>query len=135
MKNLLVAMLVLCVGFLGFLTPAHAAGPVNVEILYMNHGPMQPVLRDLKELLAGYSGKVAVQWFDVDLAAGKSFMEEKKIRGHVPLLILVNGEKQFKTTGREVTLQGFPTGAGPFSSVEGNWAVADLQSILNDLTK
>jgi hypothetical protein len=112
--------------------PAPAAA-VRVEILYMNHGPMQPTLRNLKELLAGFQDRVAVQWFDVDQAAGKAFMEEKKIRGHVPLLIFVNGEKQFTINGREVTFQGFPTGSGPFSSVEGNWTPGDLRTLLDGL--
>ncbi len=135
MKNSMCAVLVFCAVFLGLSMPVHAAAEVKVEILYMNHGPMQPTLRDLRALLSRFQDKVSVQWFDVDQAAGKSFMEAKKIRGHVPLLVLVNGEKLFKANGREVTLQGFPTGAGPFSSVEGNWAVTDLQAILHQLTK
>jgi hypothetical protein len=135
MKNVLLAVLVFCSCFLALSMSAHAKAPVNVEILYMNHGPMEPTLRDLRELFAGFQDKVSAHWYDVDQAAGKAFMEDKKIQGHVPLLILVNGEKQFKSSGREVILQGFPTGAGPFSSVEGNWSVADLRLILNELTR
>lgn len=133
MKKLFFAGLTFCFVSMLLLPLAVRAAAVKVEILYMNHGPMQPTLRDLKELLAGFQDRVAVQWFDVDQAAGKAFMEEKKIRGHVPMLIFVDGEKQFTIKGRAVNFQGFPTGAGPFSSVEGNWTPADLRALLDGL--
>jgi hypothetical protein len=112
-----------------------SAVPVKLEIIYMNHGPMQPTIRNLKELFDEYHGKVITLWFDADSSSGKDFMKEKKIQGHIPLLILVNGKKSFSINGKDITFQGFPTGASPFKKVEGNWAIADLRQLLGNLTK
>jgi hypothetical protein len=116
-------------------TAARSATAVNLEIIYMNHGPMQPTIRNLKDILAEYHGKVIPQWFDADSSSGKKFMKKKKIQGHIPLLILVNGKKSFSINGKGITFQGFPSGAGPFKTVEGNWGIADLRQLLDNLTK
>lgn len=124
--------------FLIFITgpaPVAAANnPVKVEILYMNHGPMQPTIRNVKKLLTNYQGRVAVQWFDADRDSGRDFSRKKKIRGHIPMLILINDRKIFTLGERRVTLKGFPSGKGPFKSVEGNWEISDLRQILDRLT-
>jgi hypothetical protein len=135
--KLLSTFLCLALSFCLLSTPpvARSAAPVNLVILYMNHGPMQPTIRNLQELLGEYHGKVTAQWFDADKASGKDFMKRKKIHGHIPILILVNGKKSFSINGKDITFQGFPTGASPFKTVEGNWAIADLRQLLNNLTK
>jgi hypothetical protein len=114
---------------------AISASPVKLEILYMNHGPMQPTIRNIKNLLPEYKEKISVQWFDADLGSGKNFMKRKKIRGHIPMLILINGKKSFRINNKDIIFQGFPTGASPFKAVEGNWAISDLRQLLDNLTK
>lgn len=135
--KLLSTFLCLTLSFCLLSTPsaARSAASVKLEILYMNHGPLQPTIRNLKDLLAEYHGKVMVQWFDADQPSGKDFMKKKKIRGHIPMLILVNGKKSFSINDKDITFHGFPAGAGPFKTVEGNWAIADLRHLLDNLTK
>ena len=127
--------LVLSLCLLAMAPAAWTSPPVELEILFMNHGPMQPTIRNLKKLFAEYDGKIETRWFDADLASGKEFMKEKKICGHIPLLILINDETNFVVDDRETTFRGFPDGAGPFKAVEGNWSISDLRRLLDDLTK
>jgi uncharacterized protein YodC (DUF2158 family) len=140
MKRRKINILALCCAFsLCLLTiapaPAWSAATVTVEILYMNHGPLRATISDVKKLLDHYQGKVNARWFDVDQNEGKAFEKEKGIRGHVPLLLLINGKKEFVVDGKTITFEGFPSGSGPFKEVEGNWSVADLQWLLDSLTR
>ncbi len=127
---IVLSLCLLAMASTGWTSPA-----VKLEILFMNHGPMQPTIRNLKNLLAEYNGKVEHRWFDADLDSGKEFMKKKNIRGHIPLLILVNDEATFVVDGKETIFRGFPTGAAPFKAVEGNWSISDLRRLLDHLTK
>ena len=114
---------------------AGASEPVRVEILYMNHGPLRPTIRNLQELFSHYQGKVNVSWYDEDQKEGQSFQKEKGVQGHVPLLMLIKGKKDFVIEGKNIIFEGFPSGSGPFKEVEGNWSIADLQRLLDSLTR
>jgi hypothetical protein len=105
---------------------------IRVEILFMNHGPMQPTIRNLTSLLEKHSGKVKSDWFDFDQQSGKVFMQKKGIREHIPLLIYINGSHSFDTGGKRVTFRGFPTGAGPYQ-FQGKWTFQDLDKVLESL--
>ena len=56
------------IGMAGFLIlffaplASFAKNPVQIDILYMNHGPMQPTLRDLKTLLPSYKDTATGPW-------------------------------------------------------------------------
>lgn len=108
-----------------------AADKVQFDILYMNHGPMRPTIAKIKDLLGNYGNTVQASWHDVDQPSGKSFMKQQKIVGHIPMLIMIDGQSDFSIDGRDVKLKGFPTGASPFKRVEGNWSLDDLQLLLD----
>ena len=108
---------------------------VQLEILYMNHGPMRPTIGKIKKLVANYKGSIQVSWYDFDRPEGKAFMKKQKLTGHIPLLLILDGQSNFTIEGRQVLLQGFPTGASPFKQVEGNWSLDDLQVILDQKTR
>ncbi len=112
-----------------------AANQVQLEILYMNHGPMRPTIDKIKNLVGNYKGSIQASWYDFDQPEGKAFMKKQKLTGHIPLLLILNGQSNFTIDGREVLLQGFPTGASPFKQVEGNWSLDDLQAILDQKTR
>jgi len=110
---------------------SYGADKMQLDILYMNHGPMRPTIAKIKDLLGSYQDTVQASWYDVNQAAGKSFMKQEKIVGHIPMLIMIDGQSHFSIDGRDVKLQGFPTGASPFKRVEGNWSLDDLQLLLD----
>jgi len=105
---------------------------IRMEILFMNHGPMQPTIRDLKSLIARYSGKVKADWFDYDQQSGKAFMQRKGITAHIPLIIYINGAHSFNAGGKEITFVGFPTGSGPYQ-FQGKWTIQDLDRVLGSV--
>jgi hypothetical protein len=112
---------------------AMAGNPVKVEVLYMNHGPLQDSLKQIQNVFSQYKGKVAVSWFDYDTKEGEEFMAKKRITQHIPLVIWMDGQVKFKVDGKDMVFAGFPTGAGP-QFFQGKWTMADLQKVLNRLT-
>ncbi|MEW6530946.1 MAG: hypothetical protein AB1473_08935 [Thermodesulfobacteriota bacterium] len=128
-------LILLCLGTLFGSIDAkdcEAKQEIRMEILFMNHGPMQPTIRELKTLLGRYSGKVKADWFDYDQQSGKAFMRKKGITAHVPLVIYINGAYSFNTGGKQITFVGFPTGSGPYQ-FQGKWTFQDLDQVLGSV--
>ncbi len=122
MKKILILLLVSFSLFLPI--AAEAATPVEVDVLYMNHGPLQSTLDKLKELFADYGGKITPRWHDFESKEGEKFMLSKGIRQHVPLMIWINGKESFS---------GFPSGSGP-QMFQGQWTMESLVKALDQAT-
>lgn len=105
------------------------AAPIKVDVLFMNHGPMQPVIRQIKEVLAKYPDAVQAAWHDVDTSDGLDFMKRMDIKGHIPLMIFINGSSSLEVDGKKISFAGFPSGAGPYM-FQGAWGMKDLDSAL-----
>jgi hypothetical protein len=112
---------------------AMAGKPIKIEVLYMNHGPLQDSLEQIKNVFSKYKEKVSVSWYDFDSKEGERFMAQKKITQHIPLLIWMDNQVKFKVDGRDIVFAGFPTGSGPLF-FQGKWTMADLQKTLDQLT-
>jgi hypothetical protein len=112
---------------------AMAGKTVKVEILYMNHGPLQQTLQDLKKVFAEYGKKIDVVWHDIDTEDGEKFMAKKGINGHIPLVVWMDEKVKFQMEGKEVVFAGFPTGSGP-ASFQGKWTMEDVRKVLGQLT-
>jgi hypothetical protein len=110
-----------------------AAKPVKVEVLYMNHGPLQDTLSSMRKIFSQYKEKVSVSWHDFDTKEGEQFMAKKGIKQHIPLVIWMDNQVKLKVGAEEITFAGFPTGAGP-QFFQGKWTLADLQKALDQLT-
>jgi hypothetical protein len=110
-----------------------AAGPVRIDVLFMNHGPMQPTLQQMRDTFAPYGNKLQVNWHDFESEEGAAFMARKKISSHIPLQIGLDGRDTLAVGGREVRFLGFPTGAGP-TFFQGKWSLGDLGQALEALT-
>ena len=130
-KNILVCSLILTLVCIPWI--AMAGNPVKVEVLYMNHGPLQDSLQGIKKVFSQYKGKVAVSWYDFESKEGEEFMAKKKITQHIPLMIWMDNQVKFKVDGKEIAFAGFPTGSGP-AFFQGKWTNADLQKVLDQLT-
>jgi hypothetical protein len=129
MKNSILSHLM--TGLLVLLPIAALCGStVKVDVLYMNHGPLQATIDEIKSLAAKYGPRVTVAWHDVDTQEGEKFMAEKKLTGHIPLVIWVNDSFKLRVDGKDVSFTGFPTGSGP-AFFQGKWTMADLQKALD----
>ena len=120
--------------FFCFCLSAHAAAkPTQIEVLYMNHGPLQSSLRQIRDVFSRYGDKLMVSWYDFDSKEGEQFMAKKGINQHVPLIIWLDGTYSVKVGEREIKLTGFPSGSGP-AFFQGKWNMDDLKAALDQLT-
>jgi len=107
---------------------------VHVDVLYMNHGPLQPTLRELRALFPKYKDKLLVSWYDFDSKKGIAFKAKMGIKEHTPMVIWVDGKFELTVDNRKIKFKGFPTGSGP-SFFQGEWTTDDLVVILDQKTK
>jgi hypothetical protein len=126
-KRLMICFLVLWMGCLSQVVLA--APPVKIEVLYMNHGPLEDTLAKLRRLFSGFGNKVSVSWYDFESTEGEQFKASKGIHQHIPLFIWINGNSTAKIGRQEVTFSGFPSGAGP-ASFQGKWTIDNLKKAI-----
>jgi|FLOH01.1.fsa_nt_gi hypothetical protein len=127
-----------CLIFIGLvflvLTPnSFSKEPVHIDILYMDHGPMQPTLRKLRALFPSYGDKITVAWYDFESDEGTVFKSKMGIKDHIPMAIWVDSQSELMDSGRKIKFQGFPSGSGP-AFFQGKWKVENLANILDQLT-
>jgi hypothetical protein len=132
MKKIILSCLIGAVLFsLPFIVSA--AKEVKVEVLYMNHGPLQPSIEKIKSIFSQYRSKITVSWYDFESKEGEQFMAKKGVTQHVPLVIWLDGKSAVPVNGKEIKFVGFPTGSGP-AFFQGKWTMDDLRQALNQIT-
>ena len=110
---------------------ASAAAP-TIEIIALPHAPVQTALKPVRDFLAGLDGKVNVIELDADSRAGKKRIDALGLKGHIPILLLINGSDQFKRPdGEAVRFKDFPAGPGQKLGTNGLWSVADFKAAVN----
>jgi hypothetical protein len=132
MKKMILSCLLVLVLFTVPFT-VFAAKEVKVEVLYMNHGPLQSSLEQIKQVFSKYGNKIDVSWYDFETKEGEQFMAKKGITQHVPLVIWMDGKSALPVNGKEIKFVGFPTGSGPVF-FQGKWTMEDLRQALNQIT-
>ncbi len=118
---------------IGMPPDSFAKDPVHIDVLFMNHGPLQPTLRELRALFPVYGDRIKVFWHNFESPEGEQFMAQKDIKEHTPLQIWLDGQSTVRTGDNTFTFKGFPTGSGP-SFFQGKWTVKDLQTVLDQKT-
>jgi hypothetical protein len=132
MKKLFLSCLVILALFSVPFT-VFAAKEVKVEVLYMNHGPLQSSLDQIKKVFSQYESKITVAWYDFESKEGEQFMVKKGVNQHIPLVIWLDGKFAIPVNGKEIKFVGFPTGSGP-AFFQGKWTMEDLRQALNQIT-
>ncbi|MGB8706906.1 MAG: hypothetical protein WCD72_03015 [Dehalococcoidia bacterium] len=104
-------------------SPTAPTSPVIVVVAgYINHGPMQPTVRAIKEVLAKYDDKVAVTWIDEATTQGQSYCQEHGITAHMN--VIINGTSTYQVDDKTVVFEWF----------EGQqWTETDLDAVLANL--
>jgi hypothetical protein len=110
-----------------------AGSPIPIDVLYMNHGPLQPTIRELRALFPKYGEQLAVSWYDFDSDAGERFKSKMGITRHTPLIIWIDGRSEITAGDRTIKFEGFPSGSGP-SFFQGKWKLEDLVKVLDRMT-
>lgn len=103
--------------------PTVPAIPVSVVIAgYINHGPMQPTVRAIKEVLSKYDGNVDVTWVDLATTQGQSYFQEHGLTAHMN--VIINGKSEYEVNGKTVDFEWF----------EGQqWTKEELDTVLAGL--
>jgi len=112
---------------------AYAAKPAQVEVLYMNHGPLMDTLDKMKSVFSSYGDRISVSWYEFFSKKGDDFKAKKGINRHVPLMIWIDGSTVVKLGQVEIKFDGFPTGAGP-AFFQGKWTIDDLKAAIDQAT-
>jgi len=115
--------------------PTTAPDVATVEILFLNHGPVRGVLTDIDSLLEGYGEQIHVAHYDFNTPEGEAFAQSQGLSGHIPLVIFVNGSKDFTVGDRAVEFFSFPQGQGTGVVPDGAWSIADLQQVLDQVVE
>jgi len=109
---------------------AAAAQPV-VEVLAMTHWPVQKALKPVRDFLAKYDGRVRVVDMDIEGPEGEKRLKSIGLKGHIPIVLLIDGNKSFKRAdGKTVDFVDFPVAADNPMNLNGTWSVADFEAAL-----
>lgn len=109
---------------------ALAAAPV-VEIVAMPHPPVKAALSPLREWLAAQGNKITVKEIDSESADGIKRMQAVGLSGHIPVLILIDGQYKIKRKdGSTVEFVNFPNQSNTPPGARGSWTTDDVQASL-----
>jgi hypothetical protein len=107
-----------------------AAAPV-VEIVAMPHPPVKAALAPLRKWLAAQGEKITVKEIDSESADGIKRMKSVGLSGHIPVLILIDGQyKTKRTDGSMVEFVNFPNQPNTPPGARGNWTANDVEASL-----
>jgi len=106
-------------------------GVLVVELIYLNHGPVRNVVTDIDNLLEGYGEQIHITRYSFGSSEGKSFAELRKLDGHIPLAVFINGSMKFKVDNRSVDFISFPQGGGTGFVADGEWSMDDLKQVID----
>jgi hypothetical protein len=115
------------------LATAHAEKTTRIEVLYMNHGPLQDTLKKVKNVFSSYGNRLSISWYDFNSREGEQVKVRKGINQHIPLVIWIDDSPVVVLGGRKVQFAGFPTGSGP-AFFQGKWNLDDLKAALDQST-
>ncbi len=109
-------------------------GVVTVDIAYLEHAPVLAVLDQVNRVLAKYGNRLKVSRYDLDTPAGEAFAKSRRLTGHVPLAIFINGSMDVVLNGHRVRFYSFPQGEGTGMVAEGAWTLEALDAALAQAT-
>jgi hypothetical protein len=108
-----------------------ATGTPKVEIAFLNHPPVLSALTDVDALLASYGDKITVTRYDLETDQGAQFVKDRRLTGHVPIAIFINGRMEIKLKDHTVKFFSFPQGKGTFMVASGSWTTEDLRQAID----
>lgn len=111
---------------------AVSAAPPTIEVIALPHSPVQTALKPVRSFLAGLGAKVKVVGIDAESAAGEKRLSALGLKGHVPILLVINGSDRYKRPdGTGVLFKDFPAQPGQKLGINGLWSVADFEAAVN----
>lgn len=101
----------------------------RVEIIALPHWPVQDALKPVRAFLGTLAGRVKIVELDAESPAGEKRIAALGLRGHIPMLLVINGSDRFKRPdGTAVVFKDFPAKAGVPLGLNGLWTLADFEA-------
>lgn len=115
---------------------AHAAAP-TIEILAFSHWPVQNALKPVYEVLAKYRDRIKVIDLDVDRPDGAARLKAIGLKGHIPVVIIVDGQFRHKRSdGTTIEFMNFPAAAASSPmGLDGKWRAEDVEAVIKERLK
>jgi hypothetical protein len=111
---------------------AASPAPPTIEVIALQHYPVRDALKPVRDLLGKLGSQVKVVEIDAGTQAGDKRIKAIGLKGHIPIVLLINGSNKFKRTdGTEVEFTNFPAKAGNPLGLNGSWSVADFEAAVN----
>ena len=110
-----------------------AASPVEVEIVALDHWPIRRALEQTLEMLKKFGDKVTLQQIDADTKAGKARLKASGMKGHIPVVIFVDGEFKHTLEGQEVIFENFPVASDSPMRLDGKWSAGDVKAVIEEI--
>ena len=110
---------------------AYGAQP-TIEIIALGHYPVRDALKPVRDFLGTLGSEIKVVEIDAGSEAGEKRIKDIGLKGHVPIVLLINGSDKFKRTdGSQVEFKDFPAKANNPLGLNGTWSVADFEAAVN----
>ena len=110
---------------------ARAAAP-TIEIVALTHYPVRDALKPVRDFLNTLGQQVKVVELDAGSAEGEKRIKAIGLKGHVPIVLLIDGNDKFKRPdGTQVEFKDFPAKANNPLGLNGSWSVADFEAAVN----
>ena len=114
-----------------FLSMGAKASPL-VEIVAMAHPPIIMALAPLREWLAEQQDIEVIE-IDIETPEGIERMADVGLTGHIPLIILINGEYLYQSQdGSPLAFINFPDKPESPPGIRGNWRIDDVKRIVKE---
>jgi hypothetical protein len=100
-----------------------ASNAIDVVVAgYITHGPLQPTVTAIKDVLSKYGDRVKVTWVDLNTQQGQDYFKAHGLTAHMN--VIINGTSRYQVNGKTVDFLWF----------EGQqWSRQDLDTVLADL--
>ncbi len=89
---------------------------------YINHGPLQPTVQAIKDVLSKYGDEVKVTWIDLSTQQGQDYYKEHNLTAHMN--VIINGTSKYQVNGKSIEFTWFE-GQG--------WTRQDLDTVISGL--
>jgi hypothetical protein len=105
----------------------------DVTIFYKQKRPSLMVKAKIDTMLATYTDKYDVNYFNIEEEASQTKIHEYGLpETHFPFAILINGKYTAKIDDKEVAFVHFPRFMHGIGRHEADWTIADVEKVLND---
>ncbi|WP_196161129.1 hypothetical protein [Reinekea sp. G2M2-21] len=115
-----------------FSVPVFAGESIKIDIVYLPHGPVLSVMRDIEKITRQFPD-ADVTTYSFDEKDGVALAASYGFRGHMPILVVVNGSYKHILEGTEVEFYNFPSDNSFAPMFKGSWSYSDLSLLLDEL--